>query len=228
MKAGYRRNYGNTNKARRSSGRQDDDVQTDQGYRGYSQRKINKQGYPTIGSGSGRISSTQAGSLPEDDSFDSAPIDDGVTIEKGAILPVKNHVLVSKELITEIDRAIQTDSKFSNLKMTPTDCVLDNSVISSELIEVVVMDEDTIILNRDLMGKQGTKIFEGSEIGFKVGCGNVKGNKTTGKGRPKRSVNIDKCLSQSLHNPKRVESVEKSTIGNPKAMMNWKRLVTRP
>ena len=78
------------------------------------------------------------------------------------------------------------------------------------------------------MGKQGTKIFEGSEIGFKVGCGNVKGNKTTGKGRPKRSVNIDKCLSQSLHNPKRVESVEKSTIGNPKAMMNWKRLVTRP
>ena len=141
---------------------------------------------------------------------------------------MKNHVLVSKELITEIDRAIQTDSKFSNLKMTPTDCVLDNSVISSELIEVVVMDEDTVILNRDLMGKQGTKIFEGSEIGFKVGCGNVKGNKTTGKGRPKRSVNIDKCLSQSLHNPKRVESVEKSTIGNPKAMMNWKRLVTRP
>ena len=228
MKAGYRRNYGNTNKARRSSGQQDDDVQTNQGYQGYSQRKINKQGYPTIGNGSGRISSTQAGSLPEDDSFDSAPIDDGVTIEKGAILPVKNHVLVSKELITEIDRAIQTDSKFSNLKMTPTDCVLDNSVISSELIEVVVMDEDTVILNRDLMGKQGTKIFEGSEIGFKVGCGNVKGNKTTGKGRPKRSVNIDKCLSQSLHNPKRVESVEKSTIGNPKAMMNWKRLVTRP
>ena len=182
---GYHRNYGNTNKARRSLGRQDDDVQTDQGYRGSSQRKINKQGYPTIGNGSERISSTQASNLPEDDSFDDAPVDDGVTIKKGAILPVKNHILVSEELITEIDRAIQTNSKFSNLKMTPTDCMLNNSMISSELIKVVVMDEDTIILNHDLMGKQGTLIFEVSEIGFKVGCGNVKGNKPLVRAGPK-------------------------------------------
>ena len=191
-------------------------------------RGINEQVYPTIGSGSGRISSTQVGSLPEDDSFDGAPTNVGISVEKDAILPVKNHVPVSEELITEIDRAIQIDSKFSNLKTTPTDCVPDNSMISSELIEVVVMDENTVILNCDLMGKPGTSIFKGSDIGFKVGCGKVRGNKTTGKGQPKRSGNIDKCVSQSLHSPKRVESVEKSTIGSPKAMMNWKGLVTRP
>ena len=44
----------------------------------------------------------------------------------------------------------QIDSDFSNSNVTPTD-----SVISSNLIEVVVMDDDTVILNRDLMGKQG-------------------------------------------------------------------------
>ena len=135
------------------------------------------------------------GSLPEDDSFDGAPTDVGISVEKDAILPMKNHVPVSEELITEIDRAIQIDSKFSNLKTTPTNCVPDNSDFSSKLIEVVVMDEDTVILNCDLMGKQGTSIFKGSDIGFKVGCGKVKGNKTTGKGRPKRSGNIDKCES---------------------------------
>ena len=116
-------------------------------------RGINEQVYPTIGSGSGRISSTQVGSLLEDDSFDGAPTNVGISVEKDAILPVKNHVPVSEELITEIDRAIQIDSKFSNLKTTPTDCVPNNSVISSELIEVVVMDEDTVILNCDLMGE---------------------------------------------------------------------------
>ena len=56
----------------------------------------------------------------------------------------------------------------------------------------------------------------------------MKGSKTISKGRPKRSDNIDKCVSQSLHGLKRVESVEKSRIGSPKAMMNWKGLVTRP
>ena len=56
----------------------------------------------------------------------------------------------------------------------------------------------------------------------------MKGSKTISKGRPKRSDNIDKCVSQSLHSPKRVESVEKSTIGSPKGMMNWKGLTTRP
>ena len=90
------------------------------------------------------------------------------------------------------------------------------------------MDEDIVILNRDLMGKQGAPIFEGSKIGFMVGCDNMKGNKTAGKGRPKRSGNIDKCVNQSLHSPKRVESVENSTTRSPKAMMNWKRLGTRP
>ena len=119
-------------------------------------------------------------------------------------------------------------SKFSNLKTPPTDCMLDKSVIPSELIEVVVMDEDIVILSRDLMGKQGTPIFEGSKIDFMIGCGKVKGNKTTGKGRPKRNGNIDKCVSQSLHSPKRVKLVENSTTGSPKAMMNWKRLGTRP
>uniref|UniRef100_A0A7N2R5N8 DUF4283 domain-containing protein n=1 Tax=Quercus lobata TaxID=97700 RepID=A0A7N2R5N8_QUELO len=104
----------------------------------------------------------------------------------------------------------------------------DKSVIPSKLIEVVVMDEDIVILSHDLMGKQGTLIFEGSEIDFMIGCGKVKGNKTTSKGRPKRNGNIDKCVSQSLHSPKRVKPVENSTTGSPKAMMNWKRLGTRP
>ena len=82
---------------------------------------------------------------------------------------MKNHIPVFKELITENDCAIQTDSKFSNLKTTPSNCMPNNSVFSSDLIEVVVMDEDTIILNRDFMGKQGAPVFKGSKIGFKVG-----------------------------------------------------------
>ena len=101
---------------------------------------------------------------------------------------MKNHISVSKELITKVDRAIQTVSKFSNLKTPPTNCVPDNSVIPSKLIEVVVMDEDTVILNRDLMGNKAHQFFEGSEIGFMVGCDNMKGNKTTGNGRPKEVV----------------------------------------
>ena len=71
---------------------------------------------------------------------------------------MKNHILDFEELITEIDHAIQTDLDFSNSKVTPTNYVPDNSVISSNLIEVVVMDEDTIILNHDLMGKQNEQI----------------------------------------------------------------------
>ena len=167
MKAGYRRNQGNTNKARHSPGRRDDNVQTDKGCQGSSQRKINEQVYLT--SGSGRISSTQTGSLPENDIFDGALANDGVTVKKDAITPVKNHVPVFEELIMENDCAIQTNSKFSNLKTTPTDCMPNNRVFFSDLIEVVVMDEDTIILNHDFMGKQGAPVFKGSEIGFKVG-----------------------------------------------------------
>ena len=70
--------------------------------------------------------------------------------------------------------------------------------------------------------------FKGSEICFKVGCGNMQGNKNTSKGQLKRSGNKDKSVSQSLHSLKEVELVEKSTIGSPKAMRNWKRLTTRP
>ena len=44
----------------------------------------------------------------------------------------------------------------------------------------------------------------------------------------KRSGSKDKGVSQFRHSPKVVESVEESTIGSPKAMMNWKRLTTRP
>ena len=79
---------------------------------------------------------------------------------------MKNHIPVFEELIMENDCAIQTNSKFSNLKTTPTDCMPNNRVFFSDLIEVVVMDEDTIIL---FMGTQGAPVFKGSEIGFKVG-----------------------------------------------------------
>ena len=43
-----------------------------------------------------------------------------------------------------------------------------------------------------------------------VGCGNVKGNKNNNKGWPKRSghTDRDKGVSQSLLNPKKVESGE--------------------
>ena len=133
---------------------------------------------------------------------------------------MKNHIPVFKELITENDCAIQTDSKFSNLKTTPSNCIPNNNVFSSDLIEVVVMDEDTIILNREFMGKQGAPVFKGSKIGFKVGCGNVQGNKNIGKGRPKSSDNQDKGVSQFLYSPKKVESVEQSIIGSPKTMKN--------
>ena len=110
MKARYRRNQGNTNKARRSLGQRDDNVQTDKGCQGSSQRKINEQVYLTSGSGSGRISSTQASSLLEDKSFNGALADGGVIVENGVILLMKNHILVSKELITKVDHAIQTVS----------------------------------------------------------------------------------------------------------------------
>ena len=178
------------------------------------------------------MSLTQLGSLPKGGSFNGVLANGGVTVEKDASETVKNHIPNFEELITEIDRAIQTVSIFSNSKATLTDCVPDNSVISFDLIEVVVMDEDTVIHNHDLMGKQGEQIsppsFEGSEICFKVGCGNMQGNKNTSKGQAKRNSNKDKGVSQSLHSPKVVGSVEKSTIGSPKAMMNWKRLTTRP
>ena len=200
----------------------------DHGYWVSSQWKVNEQGNPAIGSGSGSgsgiMSLTQLGSLTEGGSFDGALANGGVTVDKGVIMIVKKHVPDFEELITEIDHAIQTGSDFSNSKATPTDCMPNNSEISSNLIEVVVMDEDTIILNCDLMGKQGEQIspsgFKRLEISFKFGCGNGQGNKSISKGWPKRSGNRDKGVSQSMHSPKEVESVEKSTIGSPKEMMN--------
>ena len=48
----------------------------------------------------------QSGNLPKGGSFDGAPTNGGVTVEKDAILTVKNHVLDFEELITEINRAI--------------------------------------------------------------------------------------------------------------------------
>ena len=114
-------------------------------------------------------------------------------------MAVKNPVSGFEELVTESDHTIQTDSEFSNFKTVSMDCMPDNSVISSGLIEVAVMDEDTIILNRDLMGKQSEKIsppiFEESSISpsvFTVGCGNVKGIKNNNKGRSKRSGHRDR------------------------------------
>ena len=229
---GYCRNDGNANKVRSSSGWRDNDIQVYQGYWVSLQWKVNEQGNLAIESGSESTSLTQLGSLPEGGSFDGALANSGVTVDKVAFLTVKNHVPDFEELITEIDRAIQTDLDFSNLKATPTNCVPDNSKIVSNLIEVVVMDEDTVTLNRDLMGKQSKQIspsgFEGSEICFKVGYGYGQGNKSNSKGRPKRSGSKDKGVSQSMHSPKVVESVEKSIIGSPKAMMNWKRLTIRP
>ena len=57
--------------------------------------------------------------------------------------------------------------------------------------------------------------FEGLEIGFKVGYGNKHGNRNTSKGQPKKNGNQDKSGSQSLHSPKKVESIKESTNGNP-------------
>ena len=96
----------------------------------------------------------QLDSLPEGGIVNDAPSDGAVIVEKDSIVTVKNHVPVFEELILEIDRAIQTDSDFSFSKETPTVCVPNSSMIPSDLIEVVVMDEDTVTFKRGLMGKQ--------------------------------------------------------------------------
>ncbi|KAF3943298.1 hypothetical protein CMV_030130 [Castanea mollissima] len=167
-------------------------------------------------------------SLPKGGSFDGAPVSEGVTVEKDTNLTVKNQVPIFEELITEPDHVIQTYSNFSRTKMTQTDCVTDNCKISSDLIEVAVMDEDTVNLNRDLRGKQSEQIsppvFEGSYIVFKVGYGNVQGNKNKSKGQHKRSGNHEKGERQSMYGPKKVEAEEESTTGNPTTKKNWKRL----
>ena len=79
-------------------------------------------------------------------------------MEKVTNLPVKNHVPNFEELVMKLNCAIQTDYNFSNPKVIPTDYVTENCTISSDLIGVVVMDEDAIILKRDLMGKQNEQI----------------------------------------------------------------------
>ena len=103
------------------------------------------------------MSLTQLGSLPKGGSFDCAPANNGVMVDKGAIFTVKKHVPNFEELIMEIDRVIQTDSDFSNSKATPTNYMPDNGEIDSDLIEVVDMDEETIILNRELTSNKVIK-----------------------------------------------------------------------
>ena len=112
-----------------------------------------------------------------------------------------------------------------------------------DLIEVEVTEDNPMLdkwnlktkVDKDNVNSSGVAFevgfkvsFEGPGIHFKVGCGNGQGSKGTSKGRPKRSGKKDKGVSQSMHNPKVVESVEKSTIESSKAMMSWKRLTTRP
>ena len=105
----------------------------------------------------------QSGSLLEGGIVTGAPLDGGVIAEKESVMPVKNHVPVLEEVIAEIDRAINIDSVFSNSKAIPTLCVPESSATSLDLIEVVVMGEDTVTLNRGLMEKQfrGKKGFRG-------------------------------------------------------------------
>ena len=130
----------------------------------------------------------QSNGLPKDGIVDGAPSEGAGTVEKDSIVIVKNHIPVFEELISEIDCAIQTDSDFSFSKASPFVSVPDSSAISSDLIEVVVMYKDTVTLNRGLMGKQVEQksSFEGLEIGFKVGYGNVHGNRNNSKVRPKK------------------------------------------
>ena len=158
----------------------------------------------------------QSGSLHKGGIIVGAPSDGGVTIEKDSVMLVKNHIPVLEEVIAEIDRAIKTDLDFSNSKAIPTVCVPNSSATSSDLIEMVVMGKDIVTLNRGLMGKQVEKTlgFEGLEIGFTVGCGNVHGNRNTSTGRPKRSGNQEKSGSQSLPSPKEAGTMEESTIGS--------------
>ena len=96
----------------------------------------------------------QSDSLLEGGIVDGASLEGAVTVEKDSIVTVKNHVLVFEELISEINHAIQTGSDFSFSKANPIVSVPDSSTISSDLIEVVVMDEDTVTFNCSLMGKQ--------------------------------------------------------------------------
>ena len=73
-----------------------------------------------------------------------------------------------------------------------------------------------------ISSKQGEQIsqlsFEESKIRFKVGYGNEQGSKGTSKGWPKRSGNKYNGVSQSMHSPKVVESMEKSTIESSKTI----------
>ena len=159
----------------------------------------------------------QSDSLPKDGIVDDAPSEGVRKVEKDSIVIVKNHVPVFEELISKIDRPIQTGSDFSFSKENLSISVPDSSAISSDLIEAVVMDEDTVTLNRGLMGKQvePKSGFEGLEIGFKVRYGNVHGNRNNSKVRLKKSGNQDKRGRQSLHSLKKVEFVKESTNGNP-------------
>ena len=153
------------------------------------------------------------------------------------------HTSVFEELIRDIDIAINMDLVVSNLKGNQLDPIRLQDNTGCDLIEVVVTEDNPMNekwnlktrVGKDNVNSSGVASevgfnvgFEGLEKQFKIGCGKGQGSKGTSKGRPKRNGNIDKCVSQSLHSPKRVKPVENSTTGSPKAMMNWKRLGTRP
>ena len=153
------------------------------------------------------------------------------------------HTSVFEELIRDIDITINTDLVVSNSKVNQPNPMGFQNNNGCDLIEVEVTKDNPMLdkwnlktkVDKDNVNSSGVasevgfKVsFEGPGIHFKVGCGNGQGSKGTSKGRPKRSGNKDKGVSQSMHSPKVVESVEKSTIESSKAMMSWKRLTTRP
>ena len=153
------------------------------------------------------------------------------------------HTSVFEELIRDIDITINTDLVVSNSKVNQPNPTGFQNNNGCDLIEVEVTEDNPMLdkwnlktkVDKDNVNSSGVAfevgfkvIFERSGIHFKVGCGNGQGSKSTSKGRPKRSGNKDKGVSQSMHSPKVVESMEKSTIESSKAMMRWKRLTTRP
>ena len=153
------------------------------------------------------------------------------------------HTPVFEELIRDNDIAINADFVVSNPKVNQPDPTRFQDNNGCDLIEVEVTEDNPMnekwnlktkvdkdnVNSSGVASKVGFKVgFEGLQIQFKVGCGNGQGSKGTSKGQPKRSDNKDKGVSQSMHSPKVVKSVGKSTLESSKAMLNWKRLTTRP
>ena len=153
------------------------------------------------------------------------------------------HTSVFEELIRDIDITINTYLVVSNSKVNQPNPTGFQNNNGCDLIEVEVTEDNPMLdkwnlktkVDKDnvnssgVASKVGFKVgFEGPQIQSKIRCGNGHGSKGTSKGQPKRSDNKDKGVSQSMHSPKVVESVGKSTLESSKAMLNWKRLTTRP